>query len=61
MQLFGKDAFPVIKQYFRYLHFTTEAESEMDGTAIKRPVGAAPKRLLRFSFVMPHPKKVRRE
>ena len=50
-----------MRQYFRYLHFTSESESEMDGTTIKHAPGAAPKRLLRFSFVMPPRDKVCRE
>lgn len=59
MQIFGKDSFPGVQQYFRYLHFTSEAESQMDGTAIKRKPGTAGKRVLRFSFLMPPADKVR--
>lgn len=59
MQIFSKDAFPAAQKYFRYLHFTSEAEVRMDGTAIKLKPGTASKRVLRFSLGMPPADKVR--
>ena len=58
VQIFSKDAFPAVKNYFRYMHFTSEAEAEMDGTTIKVKRGKTGKRVLRFSFALPPADKV---
>ena len=42
--------------YFRYLHFTTEPEAEMNGDSMRK---GATKRVLRFSFAIPPVDRVR--
>ena len=54
--MFSKEAFQEARRYFRYLHFTTEPESEINGDSMKK---GTTKRVLRFSFVIPPVSRVR--
>ena len=56
MQVFSRDAFREVRRLFRYLHFTTEPEAEMNGDSMRK---GATKRVLRFSFAIPPVDRVR--